>query len=101
MFNKLKKKIKKRITGFCERGQHCSCWFDSCWGVCCKRHDRRYSDIRLSKKQADLMLFRCVRRRSNKLMASLMYIGVVIGGQSRYDAAQEETIKNNLSNTGI
>lgn len=72
----------------CERGQHCSCWFDGTWGECCAKHDKRYASKRLTKYQADILLFRCVRKTSNTFMAILMFMGVTILGHGRYRDAQ-------------
>jgi hypothetical protein len=54
----------------------CTLWFDGTWRECCCRHDRRYVNKRLSRKQADKLLYRCVKRKSNAFMASVMYVGV-------------------------
>ena len=63
---------------------HCTLWFEGTWGECCKRHDRRYANQRLTRYQADILLYRCVKRKSNIGMASLMFVGVRLFGWSRY-----------------
>ena len=65
----------------CERGQRCSCFIDRCcgydWSEACAMHDRRYANARLSRKQADELLRRSVKRKTNSgILSSLMYIGV-------------------------
>jgi hypothetical protein len=63
---------------------YCSLWFEGTWCKCCKLHDRRYANKRLTKLQADILLYRCVKRKSNRCMASLMFIGVSLGGWYAY-----------------
>ena len=62
----------------------CTCFFDGNWKSCCDRHDRRYANTRLTRKQADRLLYRCVSRRS-KFAAMVMYIGVRTFGWIRYE----------------
>ena len=63
---------------------YCTLWFEGNWKVCCKRHDRRYKNKRISKYQADKLLFRCVKRKANSFMAALMFIGVSLFGWYSY-----------------
>ena len=75
--------------------EHCTLWPDKLgsmdYSQCCKRHDRRYENKRLSKYQADKLLYRCVRRKSNKLNAAVMFIGVTLFGHFSYYRAQFKT----------
>lgn len=77
--------MKKWINNLCEtEGKFCTCFWDGSWSLCCKRHDRRYENTRLTRKQADTLLYRCVRRK-NRFIAPIMYIGVRLFGKSRYE----------------
>jgi len=69
---------------------HCTLWFEGTWSMCCARHDKRYANKRLTKYQADKLLFRCVKRKSNIIMASLMFLGVTVLGHYNYYKAQKE-----------
>lgn len=62
----------------------CTCFFDGNWKECCDRHDKRYSNNRLTRKQADRLLYRCVAKK-NKHIAFLMYLGVRLFGWLRYE----------------
>lgn len=81
---------------FDETKDYCTCWFESMYGVpikeCCHLHDRRYANKRIMKHQADLLLFRCVRRKANVLVASTMYLGVTLFGDEYYKEAQRENM---------
>ncbi len=46
------------------------------WAECCAMHDRRYSNMRITRRQADTLLYRCIKRKKNKYIASIYYIGV-------------------------
>jgi len=73
-------KLKEAIDWFCNKRAYSTCWFDSCcgmdWSNCSKFHDRRYNNKRLTRYQADKLLYRCVKRKSNTFIASLMFLGV-------------------------
>jgi len=45
------------------------------WSSCCARHDRRYENKRITRRQADILLYRCVAKHS-KPVAAIMYLGV-------------------------
>ena len=55
---------------------NCTLFPEGNWSDCCARHDRRYENKRLTKKQADKLLYRCVLKKSNKFIALIMYLGV-------------------------
>lgn len=55
---------------------NCTLFPEGSWTECCARHDRRYENKRLNRAQADKLLFRCVKRKSNVAVASIMYLGV-------------------------
>ena len=89
MISELSKKV-------CERGQHCSCFFDSFlkwdWGECCGLHDKRYANKRLNREQADELLRRCVLRKTGcKILANGMYYAVRVFGQKWYDKANGDS----------
>ena len=69
---------------------HCTLSPEGNWAECCKRHDRRYENKRLTKWQADKLLYRCVKRKSNAFIGSLFFIGVTIGGHWSYYKAQPQ-----------
>lgn len=71
------------LANWCNRG-NCTCFPDGTWTECCARHDRRYENKRLSRKQADLLLFRCVKKKS-VIIATIMYIGVRLWGSKHYN----------------
>lgn len=68
---------------------HCTLSPEGSWSDCCKLHDKRYDNKRITRKQADLLLFRCVRRKSNVFFASLMWAGARVGGWYYYDKAND------------
>ena len=55
---------------------NCTLFPEGNWGMCCARHDRRYENARLTKYQADKLLFRCVKRKANQILGIIMFIGV-------------------------
>ena len=63
---------------------YCTLWFEGSWKCCCARHDKRYANKRLTRYQADILLYRCVKCKSNRFIASLMFIGVSFFGWIRY-----------------
>lgn len=73
---------------------YCTFWIEGNWTECCSLHDRRYENRRLTRKQADELLFRCVKRKSNRVMASIMYIGVRAFGWYWYDKSTDPIIKD-------
>ena len=52
----------------------------------CAKHDNRYTNKRLTRKQADVLLYRSVAKKS-RFVASIMYIGVRIFGAYFYKKA--------------
>ena len=62
---------------------YCSYFFEGNWCHCCKRHDRRYSNNRLNKYQADILLYRCVKKK-NRFVAVVMFLGVFFLGHYAY-----------------
>ena len=68
--NNAYKTIKEFVKYFCFKRAHTTCFVDSCcggnWGKCSKRHDRRYENKRLNRKQADVLFYRCVRRTTGR-----------------------------------
>ena len=67
---------------------HCTLSPEGNWSMCCARHDRRYENKRLTRFQADKLLFRCVNRKSNVLIASIMFLGVRAFGWYFYKKAK-------------
>lgn len=55
---------------------NCTLFFEGNWSECCARHDKRYENKRLTRKQADRLLYRCVHKKSKKVVALIMYVGV-------------------------
>jgi len=58
--------ILKHILSFC-RTNDTTCFVDSLLGVyygdCSKRHDRRYDNKRITRRQADVLFYRCLRKK--------------------------------------
>ena len=86
---------------------YCTLFPDGNYGVpCCKRHDRRYSNESISKREADILLRRCILRKakiyiikiktvivvyiSPKMIANTAYIGVRVFGWYWYNKAQRK-----------
>ncbi len=92
-------RVKAKLDWFCNKRAHSTCWFDRCcgfdWSTCSKNHDRRYANTRLTRYQADKLLFRCVRCKSSIVMASIMFLGVRTFGWYQYNKIQRVTNDNN------
>jgi len=74
---------------------HCTFFPEGNWGkTCCRKHDKRYENKRLSKFQADILLYRCVRKKSNVVIASIMFTGVTLFGHYNYYKAQRKVNDN-------
>lgn len=60
----------------------CSAWPDGKSRECCVKHDIVYwcGGRRMDRKKADLELKKCVSQHSGKFTASIMYMGVRMGG---------------------
>lgn len=54
-------------------------------GDACERHDRRYESTRLTRAQADRLLFREMWRKDLYLTAIIMWCGVRLFGWIYYD----------------
>ena len=67
----------------------CTCFWNGTWVDCCNRHDRRYTNAKLTRYQADVLLRRCVAKHS-KLIAWIMFIGVRLFGSTRYTNLNKE-----------
>ena len=88
--------VKKRVFAFCFTRAYTTCFVDRCcgWniGPCSKRHDKRYENTRLTRLQADILYFRCVKRQVGKAwspifavaLASIMFIVLRALGWIRY-----------------
>lgn len=74
---------------YVEKPDHCTLWVEGTWSHCCKRHDRRYSNNRISRLQADVLLFRCVSKAKDVIMASIMFAGVRMFGSYFYNKANK------------
>ena len=68
---------------------YCTLFFDGCWSKCCARHDKRYSNNRITKHQADVLLKRCVYKKGHKIVANIMFVGVSVFGSYWYYKAQK------------
>ena len=55
---------------------YCTFFPEGNWSECCRRHDRRYENKRLTKRQADILLKRCVTRKAGCLIGWIIYLGV-------------------------
>lgn len=81
---------------------HTTCFIDSCcgydWGSCSARHDKRYENKRLTRKQADELLYRCFKRKVNILFAFVGYMLVRLFGWYFYNKAQKKLRKKMTHN---
>ncbi len=70
------------------KSRGCTCWIDGIhninWFSCCDRHDKRYSNNRINRYEADILLYRCIKQRCI-IMASIMFLGVRLFGWTRYE----------------
>jgi len=66
---------------------YCTLSPDGNWGYCCKMHDKRYANKRLNRSQADELLYRCIKRKSNRIIASIYWFGVRCFGWYFYKKA--------------
>ena len=66
---------------------NCTLFPEGAWTTCCARHDRRYTSKRLTRLQADILLYRCVKRKGYPVIAILMFLGVRIVGKYYYAKA--------------
>lgn len=73
---------------------HCTGWFEGSWWPCCKNHDVRYSNTLITRYQADILLYRCVKRKSNIFMAAWMFAGVRLFGANNYKRINDENNTN-------
>ena len=56
------------------------------WTECCARHDKRYENNRLNRKQADELLYRCIKRKSgSSIIAGVYWLGVRAFGWLYYN----------------
>ena len=69
------------------RKNNCTLFPEGGWTECCERHDKRYENKRLNRYQADKLLFRCVKRKSNVIIAGIMFAGVRTFGWYFYKKA--------------
>jgi hypothetical protein len=62
----------------------CTCFVDSWFGtdisICCLKHDIKYETQYKSKERADEDLYNCIKARTNRVLASAMWLGVRAGG---------------------
>ena len=60
----------------------CSMFPNYRWEKCCILHDKRYwsGGTKADRKQADKELYECVRKKGYPLIATIMYLGVRVGG---------------------
>ena len=69
----------------------CTMFFKGTWNKCCCKHDKRYENKRLNRKQADILLRRCVKNNINIknkylnkivkfIVPNIMYVGVRVFG---------------------
>lgn len=69
---------------------HCTLSPDGWWSDCCARHDRRYANKRLTRYQADKLLYRCILRKTDCYMvAGFYFLGVRLAGWYFYDKAKK------------
>lgn len=68
----------------CLWNSKCTCfvdsWFGTYIGECCAKHDAAYETQTNSKEVADRELYECIKSRTNRVLASVMWGAVRIGG---------------------
>ena len=57
----------------------CTLFPDGKWKDCCDHHDYQYLTQKVSRKEADIKLYNCVKERC-KVVAYVMYVGVRLFG---------------------
>lgn len=80
---------------------NCTLWPEGTWSECCALHDRRYENKRLTRYQADKLLFRCVNRKSNIKMAIVMFLGVRLFGWFFYNKSTDPIMKRKIEWTKL
>lgn len=68
------------------------------WAVCCQRHDRRYVNKRLTRLQADKLLYRCISRKSNIFYGFAFFISVRLVGWVFYNKLNRFNLQTYLKN---
>ena len=63
----------------------CTLFPEGNWSECCHQHDRMYGRKTVSRWVADKLLYKCVRKKSNIVVASIMFIGVRLFGWYFYN----------------
>jgi hypothetical protein len=70
------------------KDNHCTFFFEGTWTECCHKHDIAYETHTVSKGQADIDLFNCVREADPTtltwIVAALMLAGVSLFGSRFY-----------------
>ena len=76
------------MFSFCKKWKgFCTCFFDKLfgkdWSECCKQHDEDYINLKEneSTKPSDLKFLECLKKKSWKPVAYLMYGAVRIFGR--------------------
>jgi hypothetical protein len=73
--------MKTWLKKLCERGNHCSCFVDTLFGKyhgdCCEQHDKDYGKgSGLKRITADKRFYICLKKRTYKPIAYLMWLAV-------------------------
>ena len=76
------------MFSFCKNWKgSCSCFFDKLfnkdWSECCKKHDEDYINLEVnhSTKESDLKFLECLKKKTWKPVAYLMYAAVRLFGR--------------------
>ena len=78
--------MKKYFNRFCNKNK-CTCFIDRLfnkdWSQCCQKHDDDYSKLKKdqSTKRADLKFLSCLKNKTWKTLAYVMYAAVRIFGR--------------------
>lgn len=67
----------------------CTLFPDGKWSECCRHHDVAYAKQTVSRKEADKMLYNCVKSKC-KVIAPIMYIGVRMFGLYFWNKAKDK-----------
>lgn len=66
--------------GWLYESKGCTLFPDGNYGSCCQEHDLAYSKRLVSRSEADLKLYECIRERGRPKTAIIVYIAVRVFG---------------------
>lgn len=80
-FSAMGKRFRKLYESVKEKFDGCTAVPDFDFGeTCCNRHDFDYLTKRVTRAEADLKFYRCVKRSGKPIIAAVYYVGVRLFG---------------------